>query len=326
VQSKKIVILGTGGTIAGAASSALDSRDYIAAQRGVGDLVAGLPPPAGYELLSEQVAQVDSKNMDVAVWQDLLIACRRWLARDDVQGLVITHGTDTLEETAYLLQAVLAPTKPVVLTCAMLPATALGADGPRNLLDAMVVAAYPGACGTVVTCAGKIHGAQDVQKLHSWQLDAYSSGDAGVLGRINQAGIVMYRDWPRGTALSEAVFDWLVKAASWPRVEIVLSHAGAGAAMVDALVSHALGRQLGAEPLRGLVAATTGGGTLHHQLAQALERAQACGIRVIRASRCALGGIPGRPDDVFAGAGSLSPVKARLQLLLELAADSQASC
>src|SRR5512139_2308283 len=137
VGLEKIVVLGTGGTIAGTATGAGDSRNYRAAQLAVGELLAGLPRPGGCEVLSEQVAQVDSKDMDLAVWQQLLQRCLHWLAQPEVRGLVITHGTDTLEETAYLLQTVLAPRKPVVLTCAMRPATALDADGPQNLLDAL---------------------------------------------------------------------------------------------------------------------------------------------------------------------------------------------
>lgn len=109
------MVLGTGGTIAGTAASPTD-RAYVAAQKGVAELLAGLPLPQSFELVSEQVAQIDSKDMDLGVWQALLRRCQHWLAQPEVQGLVITHGTDTLEETAYLLQAVLAPTKPVVLT------------------------------------------------------------------------------------------------------------------------------------------------------------------------------------------------------------------
>ncbi|MEK9803308.1 MAG: asparaginase domain-containing protein, partial [Curvibacter sp.] len=136
---QKIVVLGTGGTIAGLAQGAAPGR-YRAAQKPVGELLAGLELPAGMDLQVEQVAQIDSKDMDLPVWQALLTACRHHLAAQAVQALLITHGTDTLEETAWLLQALLAPRKPVVLTCAMRPADAPDADGPRNLADALAVA------------------------------------------------------------------------------------------------------------------------------------------------------------------------------------------
>lgn len=311
------MVLGTGGTIAGTAARPTD-RGYVAAQKPVGDLLAGLPVPAGYELVSEQVAQIDSKDMDLAVWQQLLRSSRHWLDQADVHGLVITHGTDTLEETAFLLQAVVAPAKPVVLTCAMRPATALDADGPQNLLDALTVAACDDAQGVVVVCAGRILAALDVQKVHSWRLDAFSSGDAGDLGQVRHGRIDRWRGWsrPAGAAVSS---DVLLAASALPRVDIVLSHAAAGGALVDvACADHG-----GAAPVRGLVVACTGGGTVHKELEAALRRAQAAGVRVVRTTRCVDGLLEPRPGDEFP-AVALSPVKARLALMLELLAEDGA--
>jgi len=319
VAGKKIVVLGTGGTIAGVATSTADSSDYVAARKAVTDLLAGLPVPPGCEVLSEQVAQIDSKDMDRAVWQQLLQRCQHWLAQADVQGIVITHGTDTLEETAYLLQALLAPAKPLALTCAMRPATALDTDGPQNLLDAMTVAASPGARGVVAVCAGRIHSARDVQKVHTWRLDAFSSGDAGDVGQVRQGQVDLWRDWPAPDRRydSEAVRT-IAQAPAWPRVEIVLSHGAACGATVDALVAPELAARLGAAPVRGLVVAGTGGGTLHHELEAALRRAQAGGVRVWRSSRCAEGTLRPRAGEEFPVAAGLTPVKARLALMLEL--------
>src|SRR4051794_9743617 len=127
---RRVVVLGTGGTIAGKAASIGDNIGYTAGQVGVADLLGGIEPPAGVTLVAEQVAQLDSKDMSFEVWQKLAQRCAHWLARPDVAGIVITHGTDTLEETAFFLHSVLAATKPVVLTCAMRPATALAPDGP----------------------------------------------------------------------------------------------------------------------------------------------------------------------------------------------------
>lgn len=317
---QKIVVLGTGGTIAGTAASPTDSH-YVAAQKGVTDLLAGLPGvlPAGFEIVSEQVAQIDSKDMDIAVWQALLRRCTYWLAQPEVQGLVVTHGTDTAEETAYLLQAVLAPAKPVVLTCAMRPATAVSADGPQNLLDALTVASQPGATGVVLVCAGQIHGAFDVQKLYSWQLDAFTSGEAGAIGRVRQGRLDLWRDWPSSPSrYDSAAIETIASMGEWPRVEVVLSHGAACAATVDALASPDVAARSGAAPVRGLVVAGTGGGTVHHALEHALQRAQTRGVRVWRSSRCALGSASSRPEELFAAAPALTPVKARLALMLDL--------
>lgn len=318
---QKIVVLGTGGTIAGTAASATDSRNYRAAQKGVGELLSGLPAPAGHALLHEQVVQIDSKDMDRPVWQLLLQRCQHWLAQADVQGLVITHGTDTLEETACLLQAVLAPLKPVVLTCAMRPATAIDADGPQNLMDALAVAAWPGARGVVAVCAGRIHGAWDVQKVHTWRLDAYGSGDAGAIGQVREGQLTLWRDWPQTPRLlPAAAVAHILGAPAWPRVEIVLSHGAACAATVEALLDDGLAARLGAAPVRGLVLAGTGGGTVHQALEGALLRAQAAGVRVWRSSRCVAGTLRARDDDRFELAPVSTPVKARLLLMLDLLA------
>ncbi|WP_372659818.1 asparaginase, partial [Hydrogenophaga sp.] len=133
-----------------------DNVGYVAGEVGVGDLLAAVPALAGEALDVEQVAQLDSKDMGFAVWQALAQRVAFHLDRPDVEAVVITHGTDTLEETAFFLQALLQPAKPVVLTCAMRPATALVPDGPQNLLDAVAVARWTGASGVVAVCAGQV--------------------------------------------------------------------------------------------------------------------------------------------------------------------------
>ncbi len=312
---KKIVILGTGGTIAGTAAQAGDNLGYTAAQVGIGQLVAALPALANSrcELLSEQVAQVDSKDMDFGIWRALAQRVAHWLAQDEVQGIVITHGTDTLEETAFFLQAVLDPTKPVVLTCAMRPATALAPDGPQNMLDAVAVASHPGARGVVAVCAGVIHGAVDVQKVHTYRLDAFSSGDAGPLGYVEEGRLRFLRNWPLAPVDQEQAAIKNIAAemgdGAWPRVDIVMNYAGADGRGVRALV---------ADGVQGLVVAGTGNGTLHHALEAALLEAQAGGVRVVRATRCLDGRVLAKPDDLIADSQGLNPVKARVALMLAL--------
>ncbi|MES2910097.1 MAG: asparaginase [Pseudomonadota bacterium] len=315
MKNNKIVILGTGGTIAGTAAAAADNLGYTAAQIGINQLVAALPrrDDLPLALVTEQVAQIDSKDMDFGVWMQLASRVKHWLNQSDVQGIVITHGTDTLEETAWFLQTVFNPSKPVVLTCAMRPATALAPDGPQNIVDSIAVAAHQGARGVSVVCAGVIHGAGDVQKVHTYRLDAFSSGDAGPLGYVEEGRLRMLRHWPlmagdRVGAGSGNVMKY-ADAALWPRVEIVMNHVGAGAAVVDALV---------AAGVNGLVVAGTGNGTLHHELERALLEAQAGGVRVVRATRCLNGQVLPKAGDLLPDSQGLSPVKARVSLLLSL--------
>ncbi|MFN4359919.1 MAG: asparaginase [Hylemonella sp.] len=311
---QKIVVLGTGGTIAGLAQGTTAGR-YRAAQKSVDELLVGVAVPTGVRVQVEQVAQIDSKDMDLTVWQALLRACRAHLDQADVRGLVITHGTDTLEETAWLLQALLAPHKPVVLTCAMRPADAPDADGPRNLADALAVAADPDASGVLAVCAGRILGAQEVQKVHSSWLDAFSSGEAGDIGRVQASRVQWLRDRPVSTP--RAALESVLAATALPRVEIVLSHAAASGAAVDALVDPDTAVRHGAASVRGLVLAGTGSGTLHREIEAATQRAQAAGVRVVRSTRCADGWLQPRADDAIP-ALPLSPVKARLALMLDL--------
>ncbi len=305
-MQSKIVILGTGGTIAGTAANPHDNVAYTAGQRSVADLLAAVPALAGLSLEAEQVAQLDSKDMDFATWQRLAQSLGRHLARSDVGGVVITHGTDTLEETAWLLQRVLAPSKPVVLVAAMRPSTALAADGPQNLLDAVAVARAPGARGVVVALAGRVHAAGDVRKVRPYRLDAFDSGDAGVLGVVEEGHLRRFRDWPAGVPLGLALLEGDV--ARWPWVEIVTSHAGARGDAVRALC---------AAGVHGLVVAATGNGTVHQSLQAALDEAVAAAIPVWRCTRCAGGVLVG--TDV-GPAAAMSPWQARVELLLTLLA------
>lgn len=309
---RRVVVLGTGGTIAGKAASSGDNIGYTAGQVGVADLLGGIEPPAGVTLVAEQVAQLDSKDMSFEVWQKLAQRCAHWLAQPDVAGIVITHGTDTLEETAFFLHSVLAATKPIVLTCAMRPATALAPDGPQNVRDALGVAVTAGARGVTAVCAGTIHSGLDIQKTHTYRLEAFASGDAGPVGYVEEGEVRLVRAWPEAAVSRRAkIFD--ASGLRWPRVEIVMSYAGASGALIDALV-----QSNGAEPLRGLVLAATGNGTLHHSLEHAALKAQAEGVAVIRATRCVNGRILPKAGDQLRDAGALTPVKARIALMLEL--------
>ena len=306
---EQIIVLGTGGTIAGTAASASDHTGYTAAQIGVAELAAAVPLLAGVPIECEQVAQLDSKDMDVATWQRLAQRCAHHLARSDAAGVVVTHGTDTLEETAYFLHRVLAPAKPLVLTAAMRPATSAEADGPQNLLDAVTLARDSRVAGVSAVMAGKAWSGSDLRKQHSHRLDAFDGGDAGPRAVIESGRVRVLRDVEPVAAAGLALIER--DATAWPRVEIVLNHAGATGAVVDALA---------AQGVDGLVVAGTGNGTLSEALAAALRRAAGAGIAVLCASRCAYGGVLGADETALPHAGPLSAVQARVELLLRLLA------
>ena len=310
-MQNKIVILGTGGTIAGTATDPNDNVGYTAGQRKVADLLAAVPALVGADLEAEQVAQLDSKDMDYLTWQRLAQRVAHHVARPEVGGVVITHGTDTLEESAWFLHRVLAPAKPVVLVAAMRPATALAADGPQNLLDAVAVARTPGASGVLAVLAGRVHVAGDLRKVRPYRLDAFDSGDAGVLGVVEEGTLRRFRDWPTGSPLGLACVG--SDTARWPWVEIVVSHAGVRGDAVRALC---------AAGVKGLVVAATGNGTIHQSLQVALDEALQSGIPVWRCTRCNGGVLVGA--DV-GPAAAMSPWQARTELLLTLLAAQTAS-
>ena len=311
---QKIVVLGTGGTIAGTAPSESDTLAYTAARIGVGQLVAAVPALAAAPVETEQVLQLDSKDMDAEHWLSLAARCAVHLERDEVAGVVVTHGTDTLEETAYFLHRVLAPRKPLVLTCAMRPANSVQSDGPQNLLDAVAVARSGRIVGVVAVCAGRVHGAVEVVKQHPYRLDAFCSGEGGPLAVVEEGRLRILRVLPPDSpGRREARLASLPPARDWPWVEIVTSHACADARLVDGLVRLGIG---------GLVVAGTGNGSVHHALEVALLRAVDQGVAVRRATRCAQGMVLPHGGDVLADSQGLSPVKARIALMLDLMADA----
>ena len=310
-KNKKVVVLATGGTIAGWASDLNAPHHYQAGQIGVGQLLEGLKE-SPHGIVSEQLAQMDSKDADHDFWRCLAQRCDYWLAQPNVIGLVVTHGTDTLEESAYFLQAVLQPRKPVVLTCAMRAANDPHSDGPGNLQDALALAGT-GNAGVMVVCASDVHAAHEVQKVHSLRLNPFSSGDLGPIGQMKDGQFKRLRHptrvhWPEPLPTLRD----LLEHQPWPQVHVVMSHAGNDGSVVRAMQA--------LDPPAGWVVAGTGNGTLHRALQEALEQAQRQGARVVRTSRCPWGGVQSRADDVFSQAGQLTAVQARVALMLALMA------
>ncbi|MCU0774397.1 MAG: asparaginase [Ideonella sp.] len=304
----RLVVLATGGTIAGSAASAADNLGYRSAALPVDALLAGIPTPSSSAIETEQVAQLDSKDVDETTWQRLARRARDHLARPEVAGIVVTHGTDTLEETAWFLQRTLAPAKPLVLTAAMRPASSLQSDGPQNLSDALAVAADGRVAGVTAVLGGAVWPARGLRKLHPYRLDAFAGPDAGPLAWVREGRLMPLRPGAAPAPADPALLE--LDPAAWPRVAMLASHAGADGDLVDAAV-HA--------GYRGIVVAATGHATVHRRVEAALERARARGVAVWVASRCtASDGVPPLP-----GASDprwFTPAQARVELLVRLAA------
>lgn len=301
-----IVLLATGGTIAGTAASSSDATGYVAGQLSAQQLLDAVPSLAGRARFEvQQVCNIDSKDMTPKIWCDLAQRAAFALARADVTACLITHGTDTLEETATFLQLVQSSSKPLVLTAAMRPATHFEADGPRNLSDAVTVALDAGAHGQGVLCvlAGQAHAARDVRKVHTLALAAFTSGDFAPLATVNGSAVA----WQR-KAMQEKpmpIPQWHTSPAAG--VGIVMSYAGADGCALDAFV---------AAGVRGIVVAGTGNGTVTHALQAAMDRAAAAGVRVVLASRVTAGPVTAREGVEVSG--DLTAAKARVRLMVEL--------
>ncbi|RMX17569.1 asparaginase [Vandammella animalimorsus] len=325
-SAPQLHILATGGTIAGQAASASDHVGYRAAVLPVQQLLDAVPAlqqlPA--RLHAEQILQKDSKDLDAGDWLRIAQATAAALAQPQVQGVVLTHGTDTLEETAWFLHRCLpAVGKPVVLVSAMRPAGALGADGPQNLLDACVLAlsavqiglVRAGAgCQVLTVAAGRVFDALTVQKVQPYHVPAFSAGGAGPLAWVEQGRLRLARPCcPAGLAQDADLwapgrYQALLHAAVQtppPAVAWLSSHAGFDARQVRALV---------AAGFDGLLVAGTGNGTLHHALHEALCEA---GVAVAVTSRCAAGAVVPPPAPAWPML-PLPPAKARLELQLRL--------
>lgn len=260
-ENLTILLLGTGGTIAGLLgnpSQAISSMAYKAAQLPVTALV----PASKHRIVSEQIAQIDSKDMSFAVWEKLHTRILAAQSDPAIHAIVITHGTDTMEETAYFLHRTLVCTKPVILTGAMRPADAADSDGPQNMAFAIEQAEALDA-GVWVVFAGRVFSGGNVRKAHPARLDAFE---------VIDDDFVPYT--------SQVTFNLPIKR--WPRVEVVMSYAGANGEVIDALIE---------QQVDGIVVAGTGNSTVHDALQIKLNKAREAGIAVTLATRC-LGGIP----------------------------------
>ncbi len=310
-----VTILATGGTIAGTGATSTTTVGYTAATVGVQNLIKAVPELAKVaNVTGEQVFQIASENMSNEHWLTLAKRVNTLLAQANVDGIVITHGTDTLEETAYFLNLVVKSRKPVVLVGAMRPSTALSADGPINLYNSVLLAASPDAIGKGVLVAmnDQIQGARDVTKTNTSTLDSFRTPELGMLGYIQGSRPFFYRQSTRRHTV-DTEFD-VAALQSLPQVDIVYGYANVGPVAVDAFV---------AAGAKGIIHAGVGDGSLAAKVLPSLKSARQKGVLVVRASRVGQGILArnGEANDDeldFVVADTLNAQKARILLMLAL--------
>jgi len=310
----QVVVLATGGTIAGAAATNVQAG-YTSGQVGVDQLIAAVPEAKKLaRLRGEQVSNIGSQDMNDEVWLKLANRVNALVAMPDVAGVVITHGTDTIEETAYFLNLVVKSRKPVVLTAAMRPSTALSADGPLNFFNAVAVAADKDAAGrgVLVVLNDWIHGAASLTKTSTTAVQTFMSPLSGLIGTVAYGKVEFYRG-PIGKNTSTSEFS-LQGVTALPRVDIIMAYENMDGALIDAAV---------AAGAKGIVIAGVGNGNLTEAAVKALSAQAKKGIICVRASRVVTGRVDRNvelDDDKLGLVASLdkNPQKARVLLRLAL--------
>lgn len=307
-----ITVLATGGTIAGVGSSSTQAS-YTPGKLGVERLINAVPELKKIaNVQGEQVVNIASQDMNNEIWLRLAKKINTACAKTD--GFVITHGTDTLEETAYFLNLTVKCDKPVVIVGSMRPATAMSADGPFNLYNAVITAGDPQSAGrgVLVVMNDKVLDARDVTKTHTTEVQTFQSPNFGPLGYIYN-GKVDYQRSPERKHTTQTPFD-VSQMNSLPKVGIIYNYANAADAPVKALI---------AEGYQGIVSAGVGNGNMYKTVFDSMAKAAHAGVVVVRSSRVPTGYTTenGEVDDArfgFVAAGTLSPQKARILLQLAL--------
>lgn len=309
MKGTKIMMIGTGGTIAGTGNGSSALTEYRAGSIGVDDLMQAVPALEEYgPFESVQFSNIDSSEMSPYRWGHLAKLVNEVAKRDDIGGIVITHGTDTMEETAYFLQLTVNTCKPVVMTGSMRPATALSADGPVNLLQAMQVARSKNAWnqGVLVVMNGYIDSAREVAKLHTTDVATFGNTQLGHMGCVqNGQAYFYYTPCRKHTSESEFI---LHNEVEFPTVGIVNLYGGMDTEILNMVASRS----------QGLVIGGFGHGTLPQGVRDTLKK---IAIPKVRSSRIGNGIVSSNSSDVKEGfivSDSLSPVKARILLMLAL--------
>ena len=310
----RIVIVATGGTIAGAAESTT-AAGYKSGAVAVDVLIEAVPQMKQFaDVRGIQLSSVGSQDMNDELWVKLATEVNALLAQPDVDGIAITHGTDTMEETAYFLNLVVKSDKPVVLTGSMRPSTSLSADGPLNIYNAVGVASDERARGrgVLVVANDDIHAARAVTKRHTTDVETFVSPEVGLIG------VCLFddRDFARTPARAHTTATpfQVTKGQTLPRVDIIYAHAGMSPDLIDAAVANGA---------RGLVIAGVGDGNMTTPALDAVRSAVAKGVVVVRSSRVGDGFVRRNieVDDDKVGtvtSKELNPSKARVLLKLAL--------
>src|SRR5436189_1719960 len=310
----RVIILATGGTIAGDGASA-DRAGYTAGKIPIDDLIGSIPSVKKIaDITGEQVASVGSQDMTVDIWKKLAVRINEIFKNNEADGIVVTHGTDTQEETAYFLDLVVTSEKPVVLTGSMRPATAISADGPKNLYDAITIAIDPKSKGrgVLVSFNEGIYDAREVMKMSTTFTNAFGSPNTGAIGHAYDGKVEYYANAVRERDPNSPV---VIKAdTKLPRVDIVYMYADAPPDMIDMLV---------AKKVDGIVIAGVGNGNFNKAYMEAVKKAVAAGVIVCRASRTPSGRVllHDEINDEQLGtivSDDLTPQKARILLMLGL--------
>ena len=310
----RIIILATGGTIAGA-GAASDRAGYTAGKIPIDDLIGAIPTIKKVANISgEQIASVGSQDMTIEIWKKLAIRINEIVKNKEADGIVITHGTDTQEETGYFLDLATSTDMPIVLTGSMRPATAISADGPKNLYDAITIAADPKSKGrgVLISFNEGIFDARDVMKLSTTKTNAFGSPNTGPVGQAYDGKVEYYLRSEREVNPTNPIL--ITADTKFPRVDIVYMYADAPSDMIDMLVS---------KKVDGIVIAGVGNGNFNKAYMEAVKRAVAAGIIVCRASRTPSGRVVLHDeinDDELGTIVSddLTPQKARILLMLAL--------
>ena len=316
----RIVIVATGGTIAGSAESTT-AAGYQSGGVAVDVLIAAVPQMKKFaDVRGVQVSSLGSQDMNDELWVMLATEVNHLLAAADVDGVAITHGTDTMEETAYFLNLVIKSDKPVVLTGSMRPSTSLGADGPLNIYNAVGVASDPRAKGrgVLVVANDDIHDARAVTKRHTSDVQTFVSSEAGLVG------VCLFddREFVRSPARAHTTATpfTVVTGQVLPRVDVIYAHAGMSPDVIDGAVAHGA---------KGLIIAGVGGGNMTTPALDAVKRAIGKGVVVVRSTRVGDGIVRRNievDDDTVGTVASkeLNPAKARVLLKLALTQTSDA--
>ncbi|MBM3579456.1 MAG: type II asparaginase [Alphaproteobacteria bacterium] len=313
-HAKNIVILATGGTIAGAGESVIGSV-YSPGKIGIEQIIKNIPGITKLaEIKAEQIMQKASQDFNANDWLLIAKKINEALAKRSVHGAVITHGTDTLEETAYFLNLVVKSKKPVVLVGSMRPSTSLSADGSLNLYNAVALANSDTAYnkGVLVMLNDEIFAARDVAKTHTTNVATFKSPNTGPIGEVLYGKTKIYYN-PLRTHTDQTVFD-VRKLESLPKVDIVYAYSGADEGTIDYLVSS--GSQ-------AIILAGVGDGNINQKSVERLKEAAKKGVLVVRSAHLGAGVVEPNVeinDDEFGfvTADNLSPQKARILAILAL--------